>query len=328
MPHVCFHLADAGGPGETLFGMLACLFSLLAYKADPTSSAEISIPAVLGFKEAEECRHRSFNAAESASAVRMMAEVQLRWQAIKELLDYRVTRAKTSAVNTTDGSQDHDNSCPHLMNITVIMTYQLMAKRFLSNNTFVTLADDSEVELGSILRRIRSTPRRAQWTAMPSKWTERLKLILSHLLGQIARYLQEAEVKYSTPMVDVLNALQDIFAKISPEVAAAVLKTSNPETLKMISTQREELGFRTTAGVSDRVILQCKAPGFRYFVIQSRLLPYTRHKLEADWAAHGMADLVFCALLPSAKHLCATHTPKEELAMRETLLDHFGTSVL
>lgn len=157
---------------------------------------------------------------------------------------------------------------------------------------------------------------------------ERLKLILSHLLGQIAPYLREAELKYSIPMVDVLTTLQDTFAKISPEVTAAVLESSNPETLKTISTKCGQLGFQTTAGVSRRVILQCKAPGFSYFVIQSRLLLYTRHRLETDWATHDMADLVFCALLPSAKHLCLTHTPEEELAMLETLLDHFGASVL
>lgn len=157
---------------------------------------------------------------------------------------------------------------------------------------------------------------------------ERLKLILSHPLGRIAPYLREAELKYSIPMVDVLTTLQDTFAKISPEVTAAVLEKSNPETIKTISTNGGQLGFQTTAGVSRRVILQCKAPGFSYFVIQSRLLLYTRHKLETDWATHDMADLVFCALLPSAKHLCLTHTPEEELAMLETLLEQFGTSVL
>lgn len=170
---------------------------------------------------------------------------------------------------------------------------------------------------------------------------ERLKLILSHLLGKIAPYLQEAEVKYSAPvclqgaevkysrpMLNVLDALQEVFARISADVTAAVLASSTPETLKTISTKSGELGFESTSGISRRVILQCKPPGFSYFVIQSRLILYTGHKLQTGWATPEMADLIFCALLPCAKNLCATHTQKEELAMLETLLDHFGNSVL
>lgn len=157
---------------------------------------------------------------------------------------------------------------------------------------------------------------------------ERLKLILPHLLGQMATYLHEAEVKYSMPMVDVVDALQEVFAKMSPDVTAAVFESSNAETLKTISTKCGQLGFQTTAEVSRRVILQFKAPGLSYFVIQSRLLLYAQHKLERDWASPEMTDLILCALLPSAKHLLATHTSDEELAMLETLLDHFGSSVL
>lgn len=157
---------------------------------------------------------------------------------------------------------------------------------------------------------------------------ERLKLILSRLLCKIAPYLQEAEVKYSTPMLDVLDSLQEVFARISSEVTAAVLASSTPETLRMISTRSGELGFESTSGNSRRVILQCKSPGFSYFVVQSRLILYTRHKLQTDWATPEMADLIFCALLPCPQNLCATHTHKDELAMLETLLDHFGNSVL
>ncbi|KAJ0107676.1 hypothetical protein J7T55_010282 [Diaporthe amygdali] len=106
---VAFHLANSGMPGETLFGMLACLVCLITLKADPCLSAQISIEAVLGLGETEKCQHRSFNAADLASAVpgdvvsKWTPEVQLGWEAIKELLKYRVTRARNSDVDTTNG---------------------------------------------------------------------------------------------------------------------------------------------------------------------------------------------------------------------------------
>ncbi|KAK2605589.1 hypothetical protein N8I77_008415 [Diaporthe amygdali] len=121
---VAFHLANSGMPGETLFGMLACLVCLLTLKADPCLSAQISIEAVLRVGETEKCQHRSYNAADLASAVpghvvsAWTPEVQLGWEAIKELLNYRVMRAQLLRTNTTNGLSAslkplHDRFCPH-----------------------------------------------------------------------------------------------------------------------------------------------------------------------------------------------------------------------
>lgn len=120
---VCFHLANAGRPGETLFGMLACLVSLLTFRADPTSSAEISIPAVLGSEETDECQHRPFNAAELVSAVpdgvvnSWTSEVQLGWEAIKEVLNHCVERPQVPTVDELDRSSDSHESCCHDIHI-------------------------------------------------------------------------------------------------------------------------------------------------------------------------------------------------------------------
>lgn len=97
---VCFHLASAGRPGETLFGMLACLTCLLTLRADPSLSAEISIPAILGLEETETCQHQPFNAAELASAMPSAVvnawtpEVKLGWEVIKEILNHCVREAQ------------------------------------------------------------------------------------------------------------------------------------------------------------------------------------------------------------------------------------------
>lgn len=140
---VCFHLAWACRPGETLFGMLACLVCLLTLNADPASTAEISLPAIFGIERTEECQHRPFNAAELASAVpscfvnAWTPEVKLGWEAIKEVLNHSVGREQARATNTTEfsanlsvnpqgvvhnydegnervsGSERGDESCPH-----------------------------------------------------------------------------------------------------------------------------------------------------------------------------------------------------------------------
>lgn len=102
---VCFHLATACRPGETLFGMLACLVCLLTLRADPGLSAEISLPAILELEETEECRHQAFTAAELASAVPSTVinawtpEVKLGWEAIKEVLNHCVRRSQSTTID-------------------------------------------------------------------------------------------------------------------------------------------------------------------------------------------------------------------------------------
>lgn len=113
---VCFHLANSGRPGETLFGMMSCLVSLLTFGADPTLSAEISIPAVLGLEETEECQHRRLNAAELAASVpdafvsSWTSEVQLGWEAVKEILSHRIARTQVSTGNARDRPSDFSST--------------------------------------------------------------------------------------------------------------------------------------------------------------------------------------------------------------------------
>ncbi|KAG8156959.1 hypothetical protein KVR01_013181 [Diaporthe batatas] len=126
---VCFHLANSARPGETLFGMLACLVCLLTYGADPALSAEISIPAVFGLDETEECQHQHLNAAELASAVpdsvvdSWTPQVKLGWEAVKEVLEHRVAYVQGLAAEAphrppnpfhdTEGAL-HGSEVPHI----------------------------------------------------------------------------------------------------------------------------------------------------------------------------------------------------------------------
>lgn len=144
---ICVHLASAGRPGETLFGMLACLVCLLTIRADPSSSAQISLPAIFGTGETGDCQHQPLNAAELAFAVpksivdAWTPEVKLGWEAIKELLDHCVRPWQTRTFNVTDdpvklasdlqcvvhnqdedsegrfGSESDDESCPSYIHV-------------------------------------------------------------------------------------------------------------------------------------------------------------------------------------------------------------------
>lgn len=154
---VCFHLARSCRPGETLFGMLACLVCLLTLRADPSLSAEISLPAILGLGETEECQHQTLNAAELASAVPSAVvnawtpEVKSGWEAIKEVLNHCVGRARTESLSATDltfnrststsvehyydesgagdyGSANDDESCPHTIHLMEVDSSKQLVK--------------------------------------------------------------------------------------------------------------------------------------------------------------------------------------------------------
>lgn len=91
-----FHLSQSGLPGETLFGMVACLVCLLTVRADPLLAVDVSVEAILMCETPSECRHRRLNAAELARCIpeyvvnSWTQDVQLGWRTFVEILDYAV----------------------------------------------------------------------------------------------------------------------------------------------------------------------------------------------------------------------------------------------
>jgi hypothetical protein len=63
------HLAQSGKNGETLFGIVACLLSLLNKGANPLLKADISLMALLGSDTGQECTHSELDPFELASSV-------------------------------------------------------------------------------------------------------------------------------------------------------------------------------------------------------------------------------------------------------------------
>jgi hypothetical protein len=64
-----FYLATAGCQDEDLFGMICCLFSLLACKVDPRMTSEISLAILLDAQEGDTCNHQEYTPAEFAECL-------------------------------------------------------------------------------------------------------------------------------------------------------------------------------------------------------------------------------------------------------------------
>lgn len=52
------------------------------------------------------------------------------------------------------------------------MTYQLMAKRFMVNETHIETAEGSAATIGQTMRRFRGTPKKANWSGKVNKWAQ------------------------------------------------------------------------------------------------------------------------------------------------------------
>lgn len=86
------HLSRSGCKNETLFGILACLLCLLSNGANPTLKANISVRALLGNEEVNECSHEELDPAELAEKVpaslksMWSRELSTGWQVICNVL--------------------------------------------------------------------------------------------------------------------------------------------------------------------------------------------------------------------------------------------------
>lgn len=85
---VGLHLSRSGCKNKTLFDILACLLCLLSYGANPTLTANISLQALLGNEEVDECSHQELDPAEPAEKVltslktMLSQELSIGWQVI------------------------------------------------------------------------------------------------------------------------------------------------------------------------------------------------------------------------------------------------------
>lgn len=89
---VGLHLSRSGCENETLFGILACLLCLLINGANPLLKANISVPALLGDEEVNECSHEELDPAELAEKVTASLksvwsrELRTGWRVIRNTL--------------------------------------------------------------------------------------------------------------------------------------------------------------------------------------------------------------------------------------------------
>lgn len=112
-----FHLARCGCKGETLFGILACLLCLLGNGANPLQKAHISLQALLGNDQADECSHEELDPTELADKVpasfmsTWSRDVTIGWQVFCHVLRYSQAewKPRSSRRRSASGARGHSD---------------------------------------------------------------------------------------------------------------------------------------------------------------------------------------------------------------------------
>ena len=111
---VGLQLSYSGCKGETLFGILACLLCLLSNGANPLLKANISIQALLGSEELEDCNHEEIDPVELAEKVpttlklEWSKELSIGWEVVCNALrrSQAEWKARSSKRRTTSNEMD------------------------------------------------------------------------------------------------------------------------------------------------------------------------------------------------------------------------------
>ena len=107
---VALQLSEAGCENENLFGILACLLCLLHNNADPLLTSEISLKALIGDEDPNNCSHQELNPLQLARQIVLRfskiwsEEINLGWHILCNVLDLAQTAARTE----DDSERDED----------------------------------------------------------------------------------------------------------------------------------------------------------------------------------------------------------------------------
>lgn len=118
---VGLHLCHSGCRNENLFGILACLLCLLKNGANPLLKANISVQALLGIEEANECSHVQMDPAELVEKVpaslksKWSKELSTGWRVICNVLRHSQAEWKVRPDRKDEMSTDEEAGHePHL----------------------------------------------------------------------------------------------------------------------------------------------------------------------------------------------------------------------
>ena len=114
---VGFHLAQSGCKDETLFGILACLLCLSSNGANPLLKANISVQALLGSEDVNECSHEELDPAEFAEmmpaglTLTWSKELRTGWQVVCKVfkISQAVWKDKPSRRRATSKRREYDD---------------------------------------------------------------------------------------------------------------------------------------------------------------------------------------------------------------------------
>lgn len=114
---VGLHLSRSACKNETPFGILACLLCLLSYGANPLLRANVSVQALLGDEDVDECSHEEIDPVELAMKVpaslssMWSRELSTGWQVITNVLGH--SRAEWKARPSRRRSNSNEREDEH-----------------------------------------------------------------------------------------------------------------------------------------------------------------------------------------------------------------------
>ena len=114
---VGLHLSRSGCKNENLFGILACLLCLLSNGANPLLKSNLSVQALLGNEEVNECSHEELDPAELVEKVpsRLKSmwskEISTGWQVVYSVLRHSQGewKARPSRRRSVSNGREHDD---------------------------------------------------------------------------------------------------------------------------------------------------------------------------------------------------------------------------
>ena len=108
---VGFHLSRSGCEDETLFGILACLLSLLNHGANLLLKANISVQDLMGEDQGNDCTHEELNPAElagKASKLTWSKNINTAWQVISNVLSHSQAEWNVNSSKRCSSSSDNE----------------------------------------------------------------------------------------------------------------------------------------------------------------------------------------------------------------------------
>jgi hypothetical protein len=150
---------------------------------------------------------------------------------------------------------------------------------------------------------------------------ERVSIILARLLKGLGAYAKDVEVRYKTPLIEVLDEVEGLFQQRPTVFASAVQQAKLSAPLARLSNSSGIHSDTTDLGVSPVRIMECNPEGFDCFIVRTRLLLYLRHKfsVSSSWRQNAKY-LILDSFLPTTASFRTLDPTEDDCSMAMAVL--------